>query len=294
MLEGEKMSEIEKKFDNLCSSVLKTVNAGNYPHGVLIECENEELSLEMAHLIANALVCTGEDKPCGACSACRKASGNNHPDIYETDGRTKKSDAFTVDSVREIRTNAFIVPNEANAKVYILKNGQNMNEQAQNALLKILEEPPAYVYFIILTSQKSKMLETVLSRVSVYSLAASSENITDEEREYVKEFVSAMLSPNELKLMEHTSKYIKNNRLAGRILELLSAVCRDALVQKSGFSGDFLFPEEVAMLCNSFTAKSLMNLVETCNELCLSVKRNINNNLLTVRMCYEFKRAVGR
>lgn len=288
------MSEFEKKFEGLCDSVLKTVNAGNFPHGTLIECENEELSLKLAHIIANALVCMGENKPCGECPACRKAMGNNHPDIYETDGRTKKSDAFTVDSVREIRSNAFIVPNEANAKIYILKNGQNMNEQAQNALLKILEEPPAYVYFIILTSQKSKMLETVLSRVSVYSLTASIGNITDEEREYVKEFVAAILCPNELKLMEHTSKYIKNNRLAGRILELLSAVCRDALVQKSGFTGEFIFPEEVSSLCGSFTAKSLMNLVEVCNELSFSVKRNINNNLLTVRMCYELKRAVGR
>ena len=288
------MSELQNMFDSLCEQVLKTVNTGNFPHGVLIECEDEEMSQKLAHEIANALVCTGENKPCGECSACRKASCNNHPDIYETDGRTKKSDAFTVDSVREIRSNAFIVPNEANAKVYILKNGQNMNEQAQNALLKILEEPPHYVYFIILTSQKSKMLETVLSRVSVYSLAVSNQNITDEEREYVKELVRAILSPNELRLMEHTSKYIKNNRLAGRVLELLCAVCRDALVQKSGFAGDFLFPEEVSKLCSSFTAKSLMNLVEVCNELSLSVKRNINNNLLTVRMCYEFKRAVGR
>lgn len=288
------MSETEKNFDSLCASVLKAVNAGNFPHGTLLECENEEISLKLAHIIANALVCTGANRPCGACAACRKAMGNNHPDIYETDGRTKKTDAFTVDSVREIRTNAFIVPNEANAKVYILKNGQNMNEQAQNAFLKILEEPPQYVYFIILTSQKSKMLETVLSRVSVYSVAASNQILTDEEREYVEEIVAAILSPNELRLMEHTSKYIKNNRMAGRILELLSAVCRDALVQKSGFTGDFLFPNEVSALCGSLTAKSLMNLVQSCNELCLSVKRNINNNLLTVRMCYELKRAIGR
>lgn len=288
------MAEAENKFEGLCESVLKTVNAGVFPHGVLIESEDEEQSLKIAHLIANALVCTGANKPCGVCSACRKAMGNNHPDIFETDGRTKKSDAFTVDSVREIRMNAFVVPNEAEVKVYILKNGQNMNEQAQNAILKVLEEPPSYVYFIILTTQKSKMLETVLSRVSAYSIISSLQSITDEEKEYVKELVAAILSTNELKLMEHTSKYIKNNRLAGKVLELLSAVCRDALVQKSGFAGDFLFPQEVSALCSSLTAKSLMKLVEVCNDLCLSVKRNINNNLLTVRMCYELKRAIGR
>lgn len=288
------MGEIEKNYDVVCEAILKAVDSGNFPHGVLIECEDEEMSLKLAKTAATALLCVSEPKPCGECPACRKAMGGNHPDIFETDGRTKKSDAFTVDSVREIRSNAFIVPNEADAKVYILKNGQNMNEHAQNAILKILEEPPLYVYFIILTTQKSKMLETVLSRVSVYSLTASNQSITDDEKEYVKEFVAAILSPNELKLMEHTSKYIKNNRLAGKILELLSGVCLDALKQKNGFSGDFGFSEEVSALCASLTAKSLMNLVSTCNELCLSVKRNINNNLLMVRMCYELKRAIGR
>ena len=288
------MSDSDKNFENLCETVLKTVNDGNFPHGALFECEDEALSLNLARLIANALVCSGESKPCGVCSACRKASANNHPDIIETDGKSKKSDAFTVDSVREIRSNAFIAPNEADVKVYILKNGQNMNEQAQNAILKILEEPPSYVYFIILTTQKSKTLETVLSRVSVYSLAASNQTVTDEERKCVKELVEAVLNPNELKLMEHTSKYIKNNRLAGRVLEIMSAVCRDALARKSGFSGDFDFPDEVLALCGSLTAKSLMNLANVCGELCKSVKRNINNNLLTVRMCYELKRAIGR
>lgn len=288
------MSETDRKIDAFCDTILKNINSGNFHHGVLIECENEDLALEVALNAAKALVCTAAEKPCGECAACKKASAGSHPDITVTDGKTGKTDAFTVDSIREIRSNAFIVPNEADAKVYILKNGHNMNEQAQNALLKILEEPPKYVYFIILTASKSKMLETVLSRVTVYSLAAGEDNLTDEDMALVKEFVASILSPNELKLMEHTSKYIKNNRLAGRVLNILSAVCRDALVQKSGFQRDFLFPEETERLCNAFTAKALMNLIEVCGELEKSVKRNINNNLLTVRMCYEVKRAVGR
>lgn len=288
------MQDISVQFDNLCESLLKSVNSGTLHHGVLIECPDEDTSLSLARKVANALVCTGSSKPCESCPACVKAMAQNHPDIYETDGKTKKSDAFTIDSIREIRTNAFIVPNEANAKVYILKNGQNMNEQAQNALLKILEEPPTYVYFIILTTTKSSMLETVLSRVSAYSLVSASENISDEEREYVAEIVDAILAPNELKLMEHTSVYIKNNRLAGRVLDLLSIACRDALVQKNGFVGEFEFSEESNKLCNSLTAKSLMNLVKVCGDLTLAVKRNINNNLLTVRVCYELKRAIGR
>lgn len=288
------MSDTEKKFDMLCDSVLKSVNSKSFHHGVLVECENEDLSFALAVEAAKALVCTGGDKPCGECSACKKAAAGSHPDITVTDGKTGKTDAFTVDSIREIRSNAFIVPNEANAKVYILKNGQNMNEQAQNALLKILEEPPKYVYFIILTTSKSKMLETVLSRVTVYSLAAGEDSVTDEEKALIEELVNSMLSPSELRLMEHTSRYIKNNRLAGRVLSILSAVCRDALVQKSGFRRDFLFPQETERLCNALTAKSLMNLVEVCDELEKSVKRNINNNLLTVRMCIEIKRAIGR
>ena len=289
------MMNENSKFNKLSSEVISSVEQGSFPHGVLIECQNETDGADFARFIANCLVCRGEKKPCGVCSDCIKAQKDGHPDIFETDGVIKsKSKVFSVDSVRQIRDDAFIVPNESDCKVYILKNAHNMNDQAQNAILKILEEPPSYVYFIIVTTSRSTMLETVLSRVQTYSLLSADEEVTEKEADTVKNFVNALLNVNELALMEQTAVFQKNNQFAKRVLELLSEVFRDALVRKSGYTREVRFETEVNKLQKSLTAKALLQSVGVCDELIDSINRNCNNNLLVVRMCYEFKRAVGR
>lgn len=287
-------NEIQTKTEMIYNQVVSSVQQGNFPHGVLVECQNSNEGEDFARFIANALVCTGDNKPCSVCPDCVKAQGKGHPDIFETDGIKGKSKSFTVDAVREIRDDAFVIPNESDKKIYILKNGHNMNEQAQNAILKILEEPPSYVYFIIVTESKSTMLETVLSRVQVYSLLSDEGVITEKEVTAVKNLVGAILNINELALMEQTSVFQKNNQFAKSVLILMTEVFRDALVKKNGFVRDFRFPEETNNLCKNLTAKSLLNLISACDELINSIDRNCNNNLLLVRMCYEFKRAIGR
>lgn len=287
-------NEALRKLNKLYGEVQTSVSQGSFPHGVLVECQNEKEGEDFARFIANCLVCRGNIKPCGACADCLKAQKNGHPDITETDGIKGKSRNFTVDAVREIRDDAFIVPNESDRKIYILKNAHNMNEQAQNAILKILEEPPTYVYFIIVTTSKSTMLETVLSRVQVYSLLSDEGEISEKEENAVKGFVSALLNVNESALMEQTAVFQKNNQFAKSVLILLSEVFRDALVKKSGFEREFRFAQEVKTLANSVTAKNLMQLCAVCDELVESIDRNCNNNLLVIRMCYEFKRAIGR
>ncbi len=283
-----------EKTDFMYNQVVSLTCQGSFPHGVLVECQNDIEGDMFAHFIANCLVCSGENKPCGACADCIKAQGKGHPDIFETDGIKGKSKNFTVDAIREVRDDAFVMPNESDKKVYILKNGHNMNEQAQNALLKILEEPPSYVYFIIVAQSKSTMLETILSRVQVFSLLGDEGKVTEKELQAVKNMVGSLLSVNELALMEQTAVFQKNNQFAKSVLQLLTEVFRDALVLKSGFEREFRFPEETKSLYANLTSKSLLQLIEACDELITSIDRNCNNNLLLVRMCYELKRAIGR
>ncbi len=288
-------NEIKEKIDQQYKKVSQLVEQGVFPHGVLIECQNENEGEEFARYIANCLVCSGKSKPCGACADCVKSQGKGHPDITETDGIEKpKSSNFAIDAIRRIRDDAFVVPNESDKKVYILKNGKNMAEPTQNAFLKILEEPPSYVYFIIVVESKSTMLETVLSRVQVFSLLSEEEKFTEKEAGYVKNMITALLSVNEVSLMEQTAVFQKNNQLAKTVLGLMTEVFRDALVMKSGYSREFRFPEETKLLYSNLTAKALLQLIEACNELIDSIDRNCNNNLLVVRMCYELKRAIGR
>ena len=142
------------------------IAGGQLPHAFLLEGED---ALPAAELIAAAAVCTGVSKPCGVCEACKKARTGNHPDIlrYEP-GQNIKS--YTVDLIRSIRQDVYILPGEANKKVYLLLQADDLREQAQNALLKTLEEPPEYAVFILTCRSKEKLLETVRSRCAVFVL----------------------------------------------------------------------------------------------------------------------------
>lgn len=123
----------------------------------------------LAGLLSQALVCSGAGEvPCGACDHCRKAAAGVHPDILRVGSDGKD---ITVSQVREVRSDAYIRPNEAGRKVYILENAQTMNGSAQNALLKLLEEGPAYAAFLLLSDNSGAMLPTVRSRCELLTLS---------------------------------------------------------------------------------------------------------------------------
>ena len=127
-------------------------------HAYLVVGENRR---ELADTLAAAWVCTGDAPPCGRCSGCRKAAQGIHPDItrWDPDGEGLKAEA-----VRTLRSDAFIRPNEAPKKVYILEHGELLNQTGQNILLKLIEEGPAYACFLFLSPNPELLLPTVRSR----------------------------------------------------------------------------------------------------------------------------------
>lgn len=118
----------------------------------------------------------GGSRPCGVCPACRKALAGAHPDIEEYGGDTSAR-SFHIDTVRALRENAFLAPNEAPYRVILLYEAQAMTEQAQNALLKILEEPPAHLLCILTCQNRAQLLPTIQSRLLCLTL----QGVTDEE-----------------------------------------------------------------------------------------------------------------
>ena len=123
----------------------------------------------LAAVLSQALVCSGPGEvPCGTCSDCRKAAAGIHPDILRAGADGKE---LTVARVWELRGDAYLLPNEAGRKVYLLENAQTMNNSAQNALLKILEDGPAYAAFLLLTDNAGALLPTVRSRCEGLSLS---------------------------------------------------------------------------------------------------------------------------
>ena len=126
----------------------------------------------LARLLAAGILCQGQEKPCGVCNACRKALNNAHPDFITVDDPDKKH--VPIDLIRQATADMYVRPNEANHKIYLFPRGEDMGIPTQNALLKILEEPPSYGVFIILTTNSDKLLPTVRSRCTELAMTALS------------------------------------------------------------------------------------------------------------------------
>lgn len=153
--------------DRLKTYLAGAIDRASLSHAYLIEGAAGSGRHTVASFIAKALVCTGTgEKPCGTCLACRKTALGEHPDV-KIFSLPKDRKSFGIDSVRTIREEAFLVPSESSSQVFILENAEAMTVPAQNALLKILEEPPGSVTFLLLTDRPSAIIPTILSRVSL-------------------------------------------------------------------------------------------------------------------------------
>lgn len=146
-----------------------TLREGLLSHAVLIEGEKGTGRKELALWLAKAILCKSGDFPCENCSVCRKVNSGNHPDV-EIFGGEGGARSFHIESIREIKNTLWLAPNESEQKIYILLNVENMTPEAQNALLKSLEEPPAHARFILTCDNRRSLLDTIISRSTVYTL----------------------------------------------------------------------------------------------------------------------------
>lgn len=146
-------------------------------------------------------VCTGENPPCGVCSGCRKAAAGIHPDIVRV-GEDGKD--VNVAAVRALRSDAYILPNEAPRKVYQIENAGSMNASAQNAMLKLLEDGPPYAAFLLLAESDGDLLPTVRSRCETLRLDRLAGETPDPALvEQSRTLAGLLLTGGELERMEY-------------------------------------------------------------------------------------------
>lgn len=133
-------------------------------HAYILNGPDQSGKTMLAEAFAAALQCeeNGTD-PCGKCRSCRQAEGKNQPDIiYVTHD---KPNTLGVEDIRtQVNEDIYLKPYSSRYKVYIIDEAEKMNVQAQNALLKTMEEPPAYAVILLLTDNADGFLPTVLSR----------------------------------------------------------------------------------------------------------------------------------
>lgn len=168
------------------TNILSAFSHGNHAHSYVLEGGSGAARLRCAEIIACAPVCTSpknDGYPCFDCDQCRKILDREHTDIKvispeKEAGKTRLE--IRVDTIRNLRKEAYVLPTDCDYHVYILNESEKMNANAQNALLKILEEPPRNTIFILLTPSKELLLPTVVSRVQPHTLGKSSYDETAE------------------------------------------------------------------------------------------------------------------
>ena len=137
--------EVSNGFRNQIETAFKQ---NRLSHALIFEGSCQETRLQAALYLTKAILCKENLKPCGVCNSCNKVQNLSHPDLH----LVKKSDdsnIIKVDTVREIKAKALLFPNEGTKSVFIIEEAQLMNPSAQNALIKIFEEPQSHVLFIL-------------------------------------------------------------------------------------------------------------------------------------------------
>lgn len=124
----------------------------------------------LSRILSAAMQCEEKDRPCLRCPACRKVLADTHPDVI-TVLKRKDRKTMGVDVIRETCQDLYIRPNEGRKKIYIFPSGREITPQAQNALLKGIEEPPEYGVFLFLAEQADHLLDTIRSRCAELKLS---------------------------------------------------------------------------------------------------------------------------
>ena len=149
------------------------IGRGHISHFYLISGPAGSGKRTLARLLTAAILCKDSHKPCQRCAACRKVMADTHPDFITVTDPEHKNVAVKI--VRDIREDMFILPNEADRKIYLFP--QELGVEGQNALLKILEEPPSYGVFILLSENPETLLPTVRSRCTQLQMQSLPEDL---------------------------------------------------------------------------------------------------------------------
>lgn len=282
-------------------ALLNAISEKRLPHALLIEGDMGTGRHTLANYIAMSTVCEEKDSPCGICKNCRASLTGNHPDVKIITTEDGKKN-IAVGQVREFKNETYIKPHMSSRRVFIIDKADTLNDQSQNALLKVLEEPPIGVLFILIAETKASFLETIISRCVIFTLSPpefkEAYDYLLQKTDFDKNDISETLKTannnigEALKLLNGTGDtktsiaakeffhYMLNNDLWGMLSS--SAIAEKSRLDAQNFFKDLKHLTTLKLKENlgSYQAKKFVTLYSKLCELEKNLDSNINLSLL--------------
>lgn len=261
-------------------SYIKTIGArGSMPNALIVNGPDADLCRKYAVQLSAAVACQNDNNPCFSCENCRRILGGITPDIIDVFPEDGKQ-SINVDQARYIRSDAYIAPSEMDFKVYILHSADKMNSAAQNALLKILEEPPVFASFILISANTAAFLPTVRSRcqlVNVEPTEIKQKGKRPKAMLLADETLGALAGNRKSALIDITaSTSTDRQEYKAYILALIQAF-RDIMACKSGAEKLLFFddPEKCSFYSSCFSESAVLRAFDVLNEALVENDANI-------------------
>ncbi len=160
--------------ENLRSSLIIMANGDRLAQCIFFYGDKGTGKKALSRWFAQLLLCESQNAPCGHCKNCRTIQNDVHPDVVWAE-HSGKLGGFSVNTVREICADAIVAPNSGDKKIYIFDDCDKMDIRSQNILLKVIEEPPAFTYFIFTAASGQALLPTILSRLIPFGVSECTE-----------------------------------------------------------------------------------------------------------------------
>ncbi|MEG2814228.1 MAG: DNA polymerase III subunit, partial [Oscillospiraceae bacterium] len=314
---------ISKSNEPLLNTLNRNVKFNHLCHSYLFLGDEGIGKFTVAINLAAAILCKNptDGKPCFNCTSCKKILSDNHPDLTVIEG-TGSANSIHIETIRAIRTDAYLQPNESLCKIFIIKNAEEMSISAFNSLLKVLEEPPKSALFILTAKSKDSLPSTIISRCIPFTMYPfsndeisnaimnlqedfSTEQInnaveqsngiigramkiltTNDDVSEIKDgIINGLVSLNEYEILKSLSNVKKDKILMVELLQELTIIMRNILLQKVSQSS--CANSKLNMLANQLTVKKIEKIVSILQEATEKIGTNINIPLLTNWLCEQ-------
>lgn len=281
---------------------------GRLSHAILLSGHSGCGKKALARYIAQLFLC--ENRACGQCPTCRNIEHDGHPDVIFV--KAACGGKYAMEPFRGVLRDTVVKPNNGDLKIYVFEDADAMLPQHQNALLKLIEEPPEHLRFIFTCENTSIIPETVLSRVTEFEVPDT--GVKECERclidggvdpQRAKE-LSEMFAGNigkcravldggdELKLIETAQKAAaaigrrdkfgaaaalseqSGRAESAQVMEYLSRIIRDALALKCGGEAEFFGRKEAKKIAGSFSEEEILNMLDAAFEVAQNEIYNLN------------------